>query len=277
MTEVALIGPGNLGRTIAAAMPEDRCLLEWIHSSSWVSARKAARELRRGRPARRLREGASADCWLTTVPVELAESVLSDLVDSVELTGKHVMYVAAESAPRIERMLSRAGAISVAMFPMTLLNRPGADFGGARCLLAGSQAGVRFGRRFVAQMGGAPCAVEPERLALAAEAHRLLAGTLSVLLDRAADRLSDAGVPRRTAAQTIESLGRLILADAAKSARFRRNNADVDDAVRWARELLDSDAAAAHRGNGRGARAASASRRRPSAEGRSEPGGLAGA
>lgn len=259
MIRVALIGPGRLGRTLARALPTDRYELGWVCASTWVSARKASRELRLGAPVKHLAETAEADCWVTTVPVERAACVLGRLAASVDLKGKRVLYVAAHDAPAIDRMLSDAGAHAAALFPMTLLLRAEQGFGGACCAISGSKTGVSFARRLVAHVGGSALAVEIEQLEKAAVARALLARALHAVVDCAADELTAAGASRRTASAAVESMAGVVVAEAVRAARFAQAGGSEDpDALRWVRELLDRDAAPPPLLGSRGARAASA-------------------
>ena len=185
MIRVGLIGPGRLGRTLAAALPRDRYSLDWICSSSWVSARRATRELRAGAPLRDWAELEAADCIVVTVPPDYSPRVLSRLLSDVELAGKVILHTGvAASAETAE--LETAGAHPACVFPISYLDKPQVNLGGACCAVSGSPPAVKLARRLVTHCGGTPITVEADAMAEVEAARALLVEPLTALAHLAA-------------------------------------------------------------------------------------------
>ncbi len=222
MIVVGLIGPGNLGRTFAAALPAGLYHLGPIAASSWVSARKAARELRRGTPAHDLVEFAACDCILLASPTDRLEEVVARLAAAIPLKGKTVLHTAGVDDSRLQAVLATLGAIPGCIFPLTVLRRPAADLGGVCCAISGPPSALRFARRFVRDCGGEPVAIDPSAMPRVAAAASLFREPLLALTHLASRLLTDAGLPRRRAAESLRALALTALDHQAHSTRSAR-------------------------------------------------------
>ena len=222
MIEIGLVGPGRLGRTIAAALPTDDYHLGPIVSSNLVSARKAVRELRRGHASGSLSALAACDAVLLTVPEALLPGIARELLNQINLANKVVIYATGENDRATHLALRDEGAHPVNLFPLTILNRPAEDLAGVCCALAGSPVGLRFARRLAAACGAVPAVVDTESVPRIAAATALLVEPLTALAHICGGILGSSGLSRRRTADVLMSLTRTAIEDHVRGAKGGR-------------------------------------------------------
>ena len=209
MTEVALAGPGVLGRTLALSLPADVYKLGPVLSHSTVSSRRAVREMKRGVAVRTWKDVAAVQTILVMTPQRQTADVLHAAADGLpKLRGKRFLFAGVESRDvlaAIER-LEEAGAHVGGLLPVALYRRPSIVAPRTSFALWGAPAALRSARQLVKALGGRYATIEPAAAAEVLLAVTVVSGALTTSLELAVRRLVRAGFSRQRALEALAAL-----------------------------------------------------------------------
>lgn len=237
MTRVGLVGPGSLGRSIASALPLDRYQLGPVASSSFVSARRAAREMRRGWPAESLTQMADADCILLFPPEQALSDVLQELQESINLKGKTVVF--AHPTAVVDPDLG-ARAHACRLTPLASFQHPAEDLAGIYFFLEGSPSGVRHARRLLRECKARVVAAPLGSAVRVAAAASTAGDAVTALVGFAVELLVDSGLPQKRAIDALEPLVAGVLADYARARGKIRPSLPLATRAPLVRERLEA-------------------------------------
>ena len=223
MKTIGLVGPGCVGRTFAALLPPDRFKLDAVLASSWISSKRAVRELRRGRAARGFEDFADCDWILITTPDEVFPDVGEALLrSSLELDRKIVLHTAGPGNVGVSAALLEQGAAVGRIYPIDLFQRPSGSLAGVPFLIGGDLRALRAARALVRAFGGEAVRPSEGQGGRAVAAAALLPNALYDLLDLVVDHVAAAGVPRKKAVAALSQLVDSTVQAYARSSRHVR-------------------------------------------------------
>ncbi len=219
---VALIGTGRLGSSLARALPPGVFTVTALHDKNAAAARRCRGRIRRGRVFPRAAEAAaSADLILICV----SDGAIAEL--SAELAaapgpwkGKIVLHTSGALSSRELATLKRAGAAVGSVHPAQSFagpDTPPSRFRGVSFAVEGDPKAAAAGKRLARSVGGRPFAIRPGDKVLYHAACSLASNMLVALFDSACSVLEETGLSPKKAARvllplaegTVESLKNL--------------------------------------------------------------------
>ncbi len=248
MKTIGLVGPGRVGRTFAALLPPDRFNLGAVLASSWVSSKRAVRELRRGGAARGFEDFADCDWILIATPGDAFGTVCEDLLKSaLKLDRKILLHTAAPGFDGATALLREQGAAVGRLYPINLFQRPSRSLAGVPFLIGGDLRALRAARALISTVGGEALRPSEAACAQAVAAASLLPNALFDLLNVVVGNMAAAGVPRKKAVAALSQLVDSTMRAYARSSRQVRRDASAQaDAYHTAEQQppLDPDESA---------------------------------
>jgi hypothetical protein len=209
MIEIALVGPGVLGRTLALSLPTDTYRLGPVLSHSLVSSRRAVREMKRGVAAQSWADLAGSKAILVSVPQDRLAATLQSAADELPgLAGTRFLVTGVASGPAVAAIdrLEAAGARVAGLLPIALYRRPSFVAPNTRFALWGSPAALHTARGLVNALGGKRAVIDPEAGAETMLAIAIVSGVLTVSLELGIRRLVEAGFSRKQALDALAPL-----------------------------------------------------------------------
>ena len=209
MTELGLVGPGVLGRTLALSLPTDSYKLGPVLAQSEVSSRRAVREMKRGYAVQDWAELSAVRTILVTVPQGGIEDTLRAAEEGLEsLRGRRFLVAGAGNAPVLKQAarLEAQGAQVGGLIPIALYRRPSIVAPNTSFAVWGRPATLRSARRLVNALGGKHSVINSECASQALLAVALVSGVLTTSLELAIRRLVRAGFPRHRALEALAPL-----------------------------------------------------------------------
>ncbi len=241
MKRIGLVGPGRVGRTLAALLPPDQFEVGPVLGASWASSKRAVRELRLGRAAEGLEDFADVEWILITTSEQAFPTICSGLLERQGLlANKVLLHTVGSQTASWAPALRDAGAAVGRLYPFEVFNRPGRSLEGVPFLIGGDPRATRAARAIVRAFGGkALCAGEREGdRAVAAAA--MLPDALWDLFDLVVEDLADIGVQRKKAVGALSVLVESATRDYARASRQVRKEPPSRLSVRAATQWLDS-------------------------------------
>jgi hypothetical protein len=209
MSEIGLVGPGVLGRSLALSLPPESHPIGPVLSSTRISARRAVREMKRGYAVETWRELAGRKTILLAVPQSRLACVLLEACDDLPqprgvrllLTG----LVNPDVGQAIAR-LERKGAHVGGLLPIALYRRPSLIPANSSFGLWGSNAALRAARELVVAVRGKYEKIDPGAAHEALLAVAMVSGTLTTSIELGVRRLVRAGFSRTRALEALAPL-----------------------------------------------------------------------
>ena len=220
MTEIGLVGPGVLGRTLALSLPADTYRLGGVLSHSKVSSRRAVREMKRGSVASGWSDLEEAHVIVASPPQESLADVLHEAVGRLERPTQSRILVTGIPTPDVRRAiadLENRGAQIGGLLPIAFYRRPGLVVRGGSFALWGAPAAVRGGRRLVTALGCKHSVIDRSCAGEALLAVAMVSGVLTASLELGVRRLMHAGFTRHRAIEALAPLAEASLAEHRRS------------------------------------------------------------
>ncbi|MCB1019616.1 MAG: hypothetical protein KDC27_06785 [Acidobacteria bacterium] len=219
MSLFALVGPGNLGRTLALSLPAETWQLGPVLSRDKVSSRRAVREMRLGRPASRWAELDAVPLILVATPARALAPTLAAAADQLTALHQKRILIAGVTLPdarvQVERLESMGASVG-GVLPVAAYRRPTIVAPGATFAVWGAGPARTSARNLVKALRSKYVMIEPEddvQIALAVGA----AGLLTVALELALRRLAAAGFRRQRAIEALAVLSDVSLQEHRKA------------------------------------------------------------
>jgi len=239
MKRIGLIGPGRLGRSLAAALPQERYPIGPVLSSNFVSARRAVREMRRGSPVKTMADVKDSDYILVTPPAGVTDLAIDQLRSEVDLRRKAVFYC----DPTADIALQPAdGAFACRLSPLHTFAHTTDDLTDVYFFLDGHPTAVRHARSMLRDCGArvvaAPAGSGPHVAAATASTR----DALTAVLDFAVELLVGSGLPHKRAMEAMQPLVASALSEYARGRGRSRSGALADGLTAPPSDLLGLDA-----------------------------------
>jgi len=205
---VALIGTGRLGSSLARALPPSIFSIAALHDQDGAAARRCRRRIGRGRVVRTAAAAAAAgDVILLCVPDGAVAEVVAKLAEApLRWKGKIVLHTSGALSSRELAPLKRAGAAVGSVHPAQSFagpETPPSRFRGVFFAVEGDPKAAAAGKRLARSVGGRPFAVKPVDKALYHAACSLASNMLVPLFDSACAVLESIGLGPREAARVL--------------------------------------------------------------------------
>ncbi len=205
---VALIGTGRLGASLARALPPETFSIAALHDRNGAAARRCQRRIGRGRVVRTAAEAAAAgDVILLCVPDGAVAAVAAELAEApLHWRGKIVLHTSGALSSQTLGPLKRAGAAVGSMHPAQSFagpETPPSRFRGVFFAVEGDPKAVAAARRLARSVGGRPFPIRAGDKALYHAACSLASNMLVPLFDRACALLEKTGIRPRDAARIL--------------------------------------------------------------------------
>ena len=221
MRRIGLVGPGNLGRTLALSLPAETCALGPVLSHSKVSSRRAVREMRRGYAVTGWAALADVPTILIAVPQSTLAKVLAEAVEQLPaLDRKQILITSlADCAGRAAlHRLRNAGSAVGGLLPIALYRRPSLVTPGTTFAMWGSASARRAASDLIKAVGGKYAVLDaPDADAQTLLAAGIFSGALTASIELAVRRLVRAGFPRHRAIEALAPLAETCLQEHRKS------------------------------------------------------------
>ncbi len=219
---VALIGTGRLGSSIARALPRGLFTIAALYDKKTPAARLCRRRLGRGRVFASASDAAAlADLVLISVSDDAVAAVAAALAEApLPWKEKIVLHTSGALSSLELAPLKRAGAAVGSVHPAQSfagLHMSPSRFHGVSFAVEGDPEAAAAGRRLARSIGGRPFTIKPGDKALYHAACSLASNMLVVLFDSACSVLESIGLEPSEAERillplvegTVESLKRL--------------------------------------------------------------------
>ncbi len=205
---VALIGTGRLGASLARALPPETFSIAALHDRNGAAARRCRRRIGRGRVVRTAAEAAAAgDVILLCVPDGAVAAVAAELAEApLHWRGKIVLHTSGALSSQTLGPLKRAGAAVGSMHPAQSFagpETPPSRFRGVFFAVEGDPKAAAAARRLARSVGGQPFPIRAGDKALYHAACSLASNMLVPLFDRACALLEKTGSRPRDAARIL--------------------------------------------------------------------------
>jgi predicted short-subunit dehydrogenase-like oxidoreductase (DUF2520 family) len=205
---IALIGTGRLGASLARALPPGMFSLKALHDRDGAAARRCRRRIGRGRVVRTAAEAAAAgDVILLCVPDRAVAEVAEVLARApLRWNGKIVLHTSGALSSQTLGPLKRAGAAVGSMHPAQSFagpETPPSRFRGVFFAVEGDPKAAAAARRLARSVGGRPYPIGAGDKALYHAACSLASNMLVPLFDRACALLEETGIRPRHAARIL--------------------------------------------------------------------------
>lgn len=236
MTQIGLVGPGNVGRSIIAALPPRGFQLGPIISRNFHSARRAARELGRGTPTTDWRTLRNCAIVLVAVPDCAASAVLDAIFSHADSrSAPIVLYTgrSLETTAFAPRQVTR-------LYPLRVFQRQPLDLKGVSFAICGDRAGIAAARKITRSLGGQTLVLDPSRLEQAVAGSSLASDALTGILELAVQRFVAAGAPRGRAVEAVRRIVDTSLEDYLRSGSRSRPGPLLEGRSKTVRSLLDA-------------------------------------
>lgn len=209
MSEIGLVGPGILGRTLALSLPPESHPIGPVLSSCRVSSRRAVREMKRGYAVETWRDLAGPKTILVAVPQSRLAGVLHAACEQMPAAQGARFLLTGIPNPDVCRAVARleqAGAHVGGLLPIALYRRPSLVAPNTSFTLWGSPAALNAARELVTALGGKHARIDPATAEEALLAVAMVSGALTVSLELGVRRLVRAGFTRARAIQALAPL-----------------------------------------------------------------------
>ena len=205
---VALIGTGRLGCSLARALPRRLFTIAAFYDKNAAAARRCRRRLGRGRVVASAADAAAlADLVLICVPDGAVAAVAAKLAETpLHWKNKIVLHTSGALSSRELAPLKRAGAAVGSVHPAQSFAGPDAPpsrFRGVSFAVEGDPGAAAAGRRLARSIGGRPFAVKPGDKARYHAACSLASNMLVPLFDSACVLLEGTGLSPKEAASVL--------------------------------------------------------------------------
>lgn len=209
MTEVGLVGPGVLGRTLALSLPADSYVIGPVLSSSKVSSRRAVREMKRGFATTDWEDFSGTSTILVTAPQDQLAEILHAAADRVPqpsdrrfLLSGVVCRSVRDAISRLESMGAHVGGV----LPIAHYRRPSLISPKTSFAIWGSPAALRSAREIVKALRGRQATISQQAVSESLLAVALVSGALTTSFELAIRSLVRAGFPRSRAIEALAPL-----------------------------------------------------------------------
>lgn len=205
---VALIGTGRLGSSLARALPPGLFTIAALYDKDTPAARLCRRRLGRGRVVTSASGAAAlADLVLICVPDGAVAAVAAALAQApLRWEKKIVLHTSGALSSRELAPLKRAGAAVGSVHPAQSfagLNMSPSRFRGVSFAVEGDPEAAAAGKRLARSVGGRPFAVKPGDKALYHAACSLASNMFVALFDSACSVLESIGLEPPEAARVL--------------------------------------------------------------------------
>jgi predicted short-subunit dehydrogenase-like oxidoreductase (DUF2520 family) len=194
-----LVGPGNVGLTLGAALVHAGHLCVGVHGGRAAERNRAGMILRTVGSSRSSRPGSPAfDLLLIAVPDRSIADVADSWAGRVSWKGRTALHTSGALGASALAALRRRGAAVGSLHPLLSLPRPETRRGVLHRVYFGIQGdspAVRLARRMVREMGGFSVAVREDLKARYHLGACLSSGYLLGLIDAAASQVAAGAAP----------------------------------------------------------------------------------
>ena len=214
MKLIGLVGPGNLGRTVALSLPAEIWTLGPVLSHSRVSSRRAVREMKRGYAVDGWADFRDASAVLIAAPHHALPNLLAAATDHLpEIHTKRLLITSladAEARAAIARLRS-AGAHVGGMLPIAVYRRPSLVAPNTTFAIWGSPPARRAARDLVKAISANYATIDDNFDRNVLLGIGMAAGLITAGFELAVRRLVEAGFTRHQAIEAVSSIGDLCL------------------------------------------------------------------
>jgi len=223
VTDVGLVGPGRVGRTLAELLPQDRFRLGPVLSRTPTSARRAVREMERGVAVADCEAFADCNVIVVSVPDEELPAVVKRFA-TARLGGnkKAVLHTSGLHAASVFEPLRKRGAAAGSMHPLFVFQRPVPSLAGVHFTVEGDAAAAAAARRLIRAWNGEFQLVKPNHKIYHSIARSFLSDLLTGLLEAAVQQMVTGGFSRKRAYHAVSQILGVALDDYAHSGRSSR-------------------------------------------------------
>jgi len=222
MTEIALVGPGSVGRALFQALPANRFHHGAVLSHNLTSARHAVRIMGVGRATEDPEALKAADVILAAVPDRVIRAVAARLAAAkFSFSKKVVLHTGLASTSSALEGLSKRGADVGSLCPLCLFQNPVLSYRGVHFLVEGDELAVRLARKVVQALGGEFNRVRPEDKHHALLSLTMVSDLLTGIFEMAVLKMNEAGLSRK---RSVRALRPVITAAVHDFAQSRSNS-----------------------------------------------------
>ena len=223
MTEIGLVGPGRVGRTLVELLPREKFRLGPVLSRSATSSRRAVRELEAGFVAEDAEAFASSKIILFSVTDDALPLVVKQFsATSFSLEHKVVLHTSGVCASAVLQPLQTRGAAVGSMHPLYIFQRPVPSLADVHFTVEGDRQAVVTARRLIRAWGGKFQLVKPEQRIHHSIARSLSSDMLTGLVEIAVQQMVAGGFSRRRGLSALSRVLQAAQEDYARSGRSSR-------------------------------------------------------
>ena len=213
MKRLAVIGGGNVGRTLACLWHRHGVFdIDVVKTRSSGTARRAVQFVGAGRPAARWDEVADADVYMIAVPDDAIEECARRLAArGVELRGRTVFHCSGSKSSDVLAAVGRCGADIASVHPVKSFADPrlaAETFNGTYCAIEGDPAAGALLQRAFETIGGHCFAVDSAGKMLYHAGTVFVSNYFVALLEIGIRCFEKAGVRRDEAGRVVRPLVR---------------------------------------------------------------------
>lgn len=207
MTDICIIGVGNVGGALALALSKANYSISQAVVRSSPKGRRVKRMLPSGTDIvvlDRLDQIEADIIFITTQDPHIATVV--ERISTLVRKGQTVFHTSGALSSEILDVLAEKGCQVGSIHPLTAISDPvrGSDqFDGAFFCVEGSPKAVQLGRRLVRNLGGRPFEIRTELKPLYHAAAVTSAGHITALFDAAVEILSQCGLNRAESSKIL--------------------------------------------------------------------------
>lgn len=212
MKTLNVIGPGRVGRTLAALWAEAGAfLIGDVYSRTAVSARAALAFIAAGRSVKSVADMTPADVWLIATPDAHIVGAATAIADEGLLRPADVVFhcSGALAAAALRPAIARAGATAASVHPLKSFADAAAakaSFAGTYCVAEGDRPALDVLRPAFERLGACVVTIEAVAKPLYHAASALVCNDLTALLEAGLRCYERAGIGRALAVRMMEPL-----------------------------------------------------------------------
>ena len=204
MVRLGLVGPGRAGQALVRLLPASDFELGPVRARTWVSARRATRQMRRGEPSTDYNDFVPCALILIAVPDDAIAGVARELASAVfSFRGTVALHTSgALSSAELEPLRARGAAVG-SLHPLQTFGRPVGSLAGVYFAVEGDEAARRMAHSLVGAWGGKLLRIRAEQKALYHAAATFSSPLVTPLLEAAVRLMQRAGIPAKTAVRAL--------------------------------------------------------------------------
>ncbi len=207
MLRVGLIGPGRAGQALVRLLPPSRYELGPVLSRTFISARRATRQMRLGTPTENYKDFADCPLILITVPDDAIAPVAHQLAGAgFSLARTVVLHSSGAVDSSVLAPLRAQRAAVGSLHPLQTFGRRVLSLAGVHFAIEGDEKALRVAQTLVTAWNGKTLRIRADQKAIYHAAATFASPLFTALLEAAVRLMARAGVGPKAATQALRPL-----------------------------------------------------------------------